>query len=161
MEGTPGPDGVRVNLPPADEGGDTSPGCRKLQEGIVVTTVLICDDRRSVREGLTRVMSAVAGGHRIDCFAHGDELLARFSRQPVDVVLVGTQRAVPTGAEATRRLVAAHPQASVIVFGAPDDAGSIGAAIAGGAPGYLGGGASRPQGVAGPGPTLASTAVPA
>jgi undecaprenyl diphosphate synthase len=52
-------------------------------------------------------MSAVAGVHRIDCVAHGDELLARFSRQPVDVVLVGTQRAVPTGAEATRRLVAA------------------------------------------------------
>ena len=90
-----------------------------------MTTVLICDDRRSVREGLTRVMSAVPGVHRIDCVAHGDELLARFSRQPVDVVLVGTQRAVPTGAEATRRLVAAHPQANVIVFGAPDDAGSI------------------------------------
>src|SRR3954470_5562969 len=121
--------------------GDTSPGCRKLQEGIVVTTVLICDDRRSVREGLTRVMSAVPGVHRIDCVAHGDELLARFSRQPVDVVLVGTQRAVPTGVEATRRLVAAHPQANVIVFGAPDDAGSIAAAIAGGAgpPGARGG----------------------
>ena len=84
-----------------------------------MTTVLICDDRRSVREGLTRVMSAVPGVHRIDCVAHGDELLARFSRQPVDVVLVGTQRAVPTGVEATRRLVAAHPQANVIVFGRP------------------------------------------
>ena len=85
------PDRVKVNRSLADAGGDTSPGCRKLQEGIVVTTVLICDDRRSVREGLTRVMSAVPGVHRIDCVAHGDELLARFSRQPVDVVLVGTQ----------------------------------------------------------------------
>ena len=110
-----------------------------------MTTVLICDDRRSVREGLTRVMSAVPGVHRIDCVAHGDELLARFSRQPVDVVLVGTQRAVPTGVEATRRLVAAHPQANVIVFGAPDDAGSIAAAIAGGARGYLRWDASRPS----------------
>ena len=82
-----------------------------------MTTVLICDDRRSVREGLTRVMSAVPGVHRIDCVAHGDELLARFSRQPVDVVLVGTQRAVPTGVEATRRLVAAlaHTLASTAV----------------------------------------------
>src|SRR6476469_4069379 len=129
-----GPDRVKVSRSPADAGGDTSPGCRKLQEGIVVTTVLICDERRSVREGLTRVMSAVPGVHRIDCGAHGDELLARFSRQPVDVVLIGTQRAVPTGVEATRRLVAAHPQANVIVFGAPDDAGSIAAAIAGGTP---------------------------
>jgi len=54
-----------------------------------VTAVLICDDRRQVREGLTRVMSAVPGVARIDCVAHGDELLARYSRQPVDVVLVG------------------------------------------------------------------------
>ena len=95
-----------------------------------MTAVLICDDRRQVREGLTRVMSAVPGVARIDCVAHGDELLARYSRQPVDVVLVGTQRAVPAGVEATRRLVSAHPQANVIVFGAPDDAGSIAAAIA-------------------------------
>ena len=54
-----------------------------------MTTVLICDDRRGVREGLTRVMSAVPGVSRIDCVAHGDELLARYSRAPVDVVLVG------------------------------------------------------------------------
>ncbi|MDT7671583.1 MAG: hypothetical protein QOC74_4366, partial [Pseudonocardiales bacterium] len=26
-----------------------------------MTTVLVCDDRRNVREGLTRVMAAVAG----------------------------------------------------------------------------------------------------
>src|SRR5690606_7438981 len=145
-----GPDRVKVNLSPADEGGDTSPGCRKLQEGIVVTTVLICDDRRSVREGLTRVMSAVPGVHRIDCVAHGDELLARFSRQPVDVVLVGTQRAVPTGVEATRRLVA----------GPPADAGGMAAATAGGARGDLRWDASRPELVAALAHTLASTAVP-
>jgi DNA-binding NarL/FixJ family response regulator len=123
-----------------------------------VTTVLICDDRRSVREGLTRLMSAVPGVQRIECVAHGDELLAQYSRQPVDVVLVGTQRAVTTGVEATRRLVAAHPQANVIVFGAPDDAGSIAAAIAGGARGYLRWDASRPQLVAAL--ALVSSAVP-
>ena len=65
------PDRVKVRVSPADSEGEESPGCRKLQEGIVVTTVLICDDRRSVREGLTRVMSAVPGVHRIDCVAHG------------------------------------------------------------------------------------------
>src|SRR3954462_13870755 len=105
-------------------------------------------------------MSAVPGVSRIDCVAHGDELLARYSRQPVDVVLVGTQRAVPTGVEATRRLVSANPQANVIVFGAPDDAGSIAAAIAGGARGYLRWEASRPELVAALAHTLASTAVP-
>jgi len=111
-------------------------------------TVLICDDRRSVREGLTRVMSAVPGVQRIDCVSTADELLTRYARQSADVVFVGTQRAVASGAEATRRLMAAHPQANVMVFGAPDDGGSIAAAIAGGARGYLRWDASRPELVA-------------
>jgi DNA-binding NarL/FixJ family response regulator len=136
------------------------PSHPRLQEGIVVTTVLIYDDRRSVREGLTRVMSAVPSVQRIDCVVHGDELLAQFSRQPVDLVLVGTQRAVPIGVEATRRLVAAHSQANVIVFGAPDDAGSIAAAIAGGARGYLRWDASRSQLVAVLAHMLAKAPVP-
>jgi DNA-binding NarL/FixJ family response regulator len=63
--------------------------------------------------------------------------------------------------EATRRLVSANPQANVIVFGAPDDASSIAAAIAGGARGYLRWDASRPELVAALAHTLASTSVPA
>jgi DNA-binding NarL/FixJ family response regulator len=124
-----------------------------------MTTALICDDRRSVREGLTRVMGAVAGMARIDAVGHGNELLARYSRQPVDIVLVGTQRAVPTGVDAVRRLLAAYPTANVIVFGAPDDAGSITAAIAGGARGYLRWDATRPDLLAALTHTLTSNAV--
>jgi DNA-binding NarL/FixJ family response regulator len=126
-----------------------------------MTTALICDDRRSVREGLTRVMSGVTGVQRIDSVAVGNELLARYTRQPADVVLVGTQRAVPTGIDAIRRLLALHPAANVIVFGAPDDAGSITAAIAGGARGYLRWDAARPDLVAALAHTLTSNAVPA
>jgi DNA-binding NarL/FixJ family response regulator len=124
-----------------------------------MTTALICDDRRSVREGLTRVMGAVTGIVRIDAVGHGNELLARYSRQPVDIVLVGTQRAVPTGVDAVRRLLAAYPTANVIVFGAPDDAGSITAAIAGGARGYLRWDATRPDLLAALTHTLTSNAV--
>lgn len=126
-----------------------------------MTTVLICDDRRSVRDGLTRTMSAVTGVGRIDCVAHGDELLASYSRQPVDVVLIGTQRAVATGVETTRWLVSAHPQATVLVFGASDDADSIAAAIASGARGYLRWDASRPELVAALTRTLVTTSLPA
>jgi DNA-binding NarL/FixJ family response regulator len=124
-----------------------------------MTTALICDDRRSVREGLTRVMGAVTGMVRIDAVGHGNELLARYSRQPADIVLVGTQRAVPTGVDAVRRLLAAFPTANVIVFGAPDDAGSITAAIAGGARGYLRWDATRPDLLAALTHTLTSNAV--
>jgi DNA-binding NarL/FixJ family response regulator len=124
-----------------------------------MTTALICDDRRSVREGLTRVMSAVTGLQRIDAVANGNELVARYSRQPTDVVLVGTQRAVPAGIDAVRRLLGAFPAANVIVFGAPDDSGSITAAIAGGGRGYLRWDASRPDLLAVLTHTLTSNAV--
>ena len=126
-----------------------------------MTTALICDDRRSVREGLTRVMSAVIGIQRIDSVVHGNELVAQYSRRAADIVLVGTQRAVPGGVEAVRRLLAAYPSANVIVFGAPDDAGSITAAIAGGARGYLRWDASRPGLVAALTHTLISNAMAA
>jgi DNA-binding NarL/FixJ family response regulator len=104
-------------------------------------------------------MSAVAGVRRIDCVAYGEELVSRYARQPVDPVLVGTQRAVPAGVEAVRHLVAAHPEAKVIVFGEADDAGSLVAAITGGARGYLRWDASRPELVATLAHALASTAV--
>ncbi|WP_284748268.1 response regulator transcription factor [Amycolatopsis sp. RTGN1] len=118
-----------------------------------MTTVLICDDRRSVREGLTRVMSAVPGVSRIDCVAHGDELLARYSRHPADIVLVGTQRALPSGVVATglsaaQRLSSAAPRPNVLVFGAVDDTDNITAAIAVGASGYVRWDASHPELVA-------------
>ena len=103
---------------------------------------------------------SVPGVQRIDAVATADDLLTRYARQSVDVVFVGTQRAVPSGAEATRRLMAAHPQANVMVFGAPDDAGSIAAAIAGGARGYLRWDASRPELVAALAHSTASDAFP-
>jgi DNA-binding NarL/FixJ family response regulator len=110
-----------------------------------VTTVLIFEDRRGVREGLARAMSAVAGVRRIDSVMTGEELLARYTRQPTDLVLVGAHRGAPTGVHAVRRLLAAHPRADVLVFGAPEDSGSIAAAIAGGARGFLRWDSSRPE----------------
>lgn len=123
-----------------------------------MTTVIVCDDRRAVREGLSRAMAAVPGITSIDSVSTGDELLARYDRSPAGLVLVGTQRAVATGVEATRRLVGAHPDADVIVFGAPDDSSSIAAAIAGGARGYLRWDATRTELVAALAHTVSSSA---
>lgn len=110
-----------------------------------MTSVLICDDRRSARESLNRVMSAVPSVDEIDSVSSGDELLSRYGREPADVVLIGTQRALTTGIEATRRLLAMHPSAVVIVFGSPDDTPSIAAAIACGARGFLRWDATGPE----------------
>lgn len=121
-----------------------------------MTTVLICDERRSVREGLTRALSAVPGVVRIDCVAHGDQLLAHYVRRPADLVLVGTRRSGAASVH-TRRLVGARPPATVIACGAPEDAGSIVAAMAEGARGYLRWDPPSPELGAAPAPTVAST----
>lgn len=115
-----------------------------------MTTVLICDDRPSVREGLTRVMSTVPGVNRIDRVAHADELLAQYSRRPADIVLVGTHRPLLSGVTApgllaARRLSSAAPRAHVLVFGAVDDTDNITATVAIGAIGYVHWDASQPE----------------
>ncbi len=102
-----------------------------------MTSVLICDERRGVRDGLAQFMSVVPGVDRVDTVASGDDLLERYPRERPDVVLVGTQRAVDNGVVLTRRLMARHQRACVLVFGAADDTANIVAAVACGARGYL------------------------
>lgn len=125
-----------------------------------MTNVLICDERRSVRDGLHRVMASVPSVESIDSVSSGDELLARFGRDPADVVLIGTQRALTTGIETTRRLLAVHPAAAVIVFGSPDDTPSIAAAIACGARGFLRWDVTAPELLAALADTLTSPRAP-
>lgn len=110
-----------------------------------MTTALVCDERRLVRENLLKAMSAVGTIESVETVASGDELLTRYTRQPVDIVMIGTQRALTSGVEAARRLLTAHPDAAVVVFGSPDDTASIAAAIAAGARAFLRWDATRPE----------------
>lgn len=125
-----------------------------------MTNVLICDERRAARDSLTRVMLAVASVDTVDCVASGDELLGTYGRESADIVLIGTQRALTSGIEATRRLMALHPGAVVIVFGSPDDTASIAAAIACGARGFLRWDATRPEIVAALADALSDSRLP-
>ena len=43
-----------------------------------MTTVLICDDHRIVREGLRQFVAGVPGVDRVDTAASGEEVLARY-----------------------------------------------------------------------------------
>jgi DNA-binding NarL/FixJ family response regulator len=110
-----------------------------------MTTALVCDERRTVRELLLSMVSPVASVDSVESVASGDELLSRYGREPADVVLIGTQRALTTGVETVRQLLTAHPDAAVIVFGSPDDTPSITAAIAAGARGFLRWDATTPE----------------
>lgn len=125
-----------------------------------MTSVLIYDERRSAREGLTRVMSAIPSVNAIDSVSDGEELLSRYALDNADIVLIGTQRALTSGIEATRRLLALHPSGVVIVFGSPDDTASIAAAIACGARGFLRWDATQPEILAALADTVSSPRLP-
>jgi DNA-binding NarL/FixJ family response regulator len=102
-----------------------------------VTTVLICDDHRIVREGLRQFVAAVPGVDRVVTAASGEEALARYAAELPDLVLMDVQMPGVGGLEATRQLCAAHPGARVIMLTAQDDRDNVATAVANGARGYL------------------------
>jgi DNA-binding NarL/FixJ family response regulator len=102
-----------------------------------VTTVLICDDHRIVREGLRQFVADVPGVDRVATAASGEEVLARYEVEQPDLVLMDVQLPGLGGLEATRRLVRSHPEARVIMLTAADDRDNVATAVANGATGYL------------------------
>ena len=102
-----------------------------------MTTVLICDDHRIVREGLRTVVEAVPGVDKVETAASGEEVLARYPHEHPDLVLMDVRMPGLGGLEATRRLVAQFPDAKVIMLTAADDRDQVAAAVSSGARGYL------------------------
>ena len=102
-----------------------------------MTTVLICDDHRLVREGLSRSVQGVPGVDRVDTAASGEEVLARWPRERQDLVLMDVHMPGLGGVEAVRRLVAAYPSANVVMLTGAADRDAVATAISGGARGFL------------------------
>ena len=102
-----------------------------------MTTVLICDDHRIVREGLRQFVAGVPGVDRVETAASGEEVLARFPHERPDLVLMDVRMPGLGGLETTRRLVSDHPAAKVIMLTAADDRDQVAAAVSHGARGYL------------------------
>lgn len=102
-----------------------------------MTTVLICDDHRIVREGLRQFVAGVPGVDKVETAASGEEVLARYPHEHPDLVLMDVRMPGLGGLEATRRLVAAYPEAKVIMLTAADDRDQVAAAVSSGARGYL------------------------
>jgi DNA-binding NarL/FixJ family response regulator len=102
-----------------------------------VTTVLICDDLRAVREGLRRSVESLPGVARVDTVASGEEVLARWPSERHDLVLMDVQMPGLGGVETARRLVHQHPEANVVMLTLASDREAAAAAIASGARGFL------------------------
>ena len=102
-----------------------------------MTSVLICDDHRIVREGLRQFVAAVPGVDNVETAASGEEVLARYPHEHPDLILMDVRMPGLGGLETTRRLVAEHPEAKVIMLTAADDRDQVAAAVTSGARGYL------------------------
>ena len=99
--------------------------------------VLVADDQRVVREGLTMVLGLLDGVEVVGAAADGDEAVALSPPSSPDVVLMDLRMPRCDGVEATRRLRRAHPAIKVIVLTTYADDHSVLDALQAGARGYL------------------------
>src|SRR3954453_9523678 len=110
-----------------------------------MTTVLICDDHRQIREGLRASVQALPGVDRVDTAASGEEVLARWPSDRQDLGLMDLQMPGPVGLEPVARAVVAasprrvrhHPDANVVMLTGAADPALVPLPISGGARGYL------------------------
>ena len=99
--------------------------------------VLIADDQRVVREGLTMIVGLIDGVDVVGAARDGLEAVQYAEREQPDVVLMDLRMPGMDGAEATRRIRAALPATQVLVLTTYADDESLFPALEAGARGYL------------------------
>jgi DNA-binding NarL/FixJ family response regulator len=99
--------------------------------------VIVADDQRVVREGLTLMLGLIDGIEPVGAAADGEEALAMVAAERPDVVLMDLRMPRLDGIEATRRLAETHPGISVVALTTYADDETIVAALQAGARGYL------------------------
>ena len=99
--------------------------------------VVIADDQRVVREGLTTLIGLIDGVEVVDTAANGIEAIECAERERPDVVLMDLRMPDLDGAEATRRIRAGLAGTQVLVLTTYADDESLFPALEAGARGYL------------------------
>jgi DNA-binding NarL/FixJ family response regulator len=99
--------------------------------------VLIADDQRVVREGLSMLLGLLDGIEVVGAAADGDEAVRLAVARAADVVLMDLRMPRMDGIEATRHLGEARPQARVIALTTYADEPTVLGALRAGARGYL------------------------
>ncbi len=99
--------------------------------------VLVVDDQRVVREGLTMLLGLLEGLEVAGSAADGEEALAQVAALQPDLVLMDLNMPRVDGIEATRRIAAEHPHVPVVVLTTYTDQERVLAALRAGARGYL------------------------
>ena len=99
--------------------------------------VLIADDQRVVRDGLTMLVGLIGGVEVVGTAGDGIEAVAAAAREHPDIVLMDLRMPGMDGAEATRQIRAALPETQVLVLTTYADDESVFPALEAGARGYL------------------------
>lgn len=107
--------------------------------------VLLADDHPMFRYGLRAVLASDPDTLLVGEAGTGDEAVTAARQLQPDVVLMDMAMPGLNGVEATRQILASHPQVNVVVVTMFDDTTSVLAALRAGARGYLVKGADREE----------------
>jgi DNA-binding NarL/FixJ family response regulator len=107
--------------------------------------VLVVDDHNLFREGLTALLEAAPETEVVGQAGAGEEALAQVRELSPAVVLMDIMMPDMNGIEATRRLLADHPDTGVIMLTMLEDDDSLFAAMRAGARGYILKGADKAE----------------
>jgi DNA-binding NarL/FixJ family response regulator len=99
--------------------------------------VLLVDDHRLVRAGLTSLLGGAADVQVVGEAADGAHALEVAAKVEADVVLMDLSMPVMDGVAATRALLADHPQLRIVILTSFSDQGRVRDALAAGAIGYV------------------------
>ncbi len=99
--------------------------------------VLIADDQRVVRDGLTMLVGLIDGVEVVGTADDGVTAVASARREHPDIVLMDLRMPGMEGAEATRHIRASLPETQVLVLTTYADDESLFPALKAGARGYL------------------------
>jgi DNA-binding NarL/FixJ family response regulator len=99
--------------------------------------VVVADDQRVVRDGLTMLLGLIDGLDVVGVAADGAEAIDLTERERPDVVLMDLRMPQMDGAEATRRIRSGWPDTQVLVLTTYADDESLFPALQAGARGYL------------------------
>ena len=118
-------------MSPAEAGGSAP------DAGRAPLRVIVADDQRVVREGLTLMLGLIDGIEPVGAAADGEEALAMVAAERPDVVLMDLRMPVLDGVSAIRLLAERGVAARVLVLTTYDTDTDVMPAIEAGATGYL------------------------